>query len=203
MSDRTSADHELEALKAIIAALQNLDADTRKRIYESAATFLEIDGNRRNLSTSASVDQALPNSPSPEYPPFSGDRSPSPKEFILEKQPKTDVERIAVLAFYLTHYRDMPHFKTLDLSKLNTEAAMPKFANAASSANNALKRRYLVQATKGQRQLSAAGEQFVSALPDREMARAAMAASAPRRTARKSTAIRKANATRKVAETAN
>ena len=57
----------------------------------------------------------------------------SPKEFLLEKQPRTDVERIACLAFYLTHYRDTPHFKTLELSKLNTEAAQQKFANAANA----------------------------------------------------------------------
>src|SRR5262249_3617495 len=88
---------------------------------------------------------------------------------------------IAVLAYYLTHYRDQPFFKTLDLSKLNTEAAQPKFSNAANSANNAVKQRYLVSASKGQRQLSAAGEQFVSALPDRAAARLAMASAQPRR----------------------
>jgi len=46
----------------------------------------------------------------------------SPKDFLLEKQPRTDVERIACLAYYLTHYRATPHFKTIDLSILNTEA---------------------------------------------------------------------------------
>jgi hypothetical protein len=105
----------------------------------------------------------------------------SPKEFMFLKQPRTDVERIAVLAYYLTHYRDMRHFRTLDLSKLNTEAAQPKFSNAASSANNAVKRHYLVPSTKGNRQLSAAGERFVEALPDRDAARQAMTAAQPRR----------------------
>jgi hypothetical protein len=88
-------------------------------------------------------------------------------------------------SFYLTHYRDTPHFKTLDISKLNTEAAQPKFSNAASSANNAVKQGYLVPSTKGQRQLSAAGERFVAALPDREEARKAMSLSAPRRKSRR------------------
>jgi thymidine phosphorylase len=114
----------------------------------------------------------------------------SPKEFLFQKQPKTDVERIAALAYYLTHYRDMSQFKTLDLTKLNTEAAQPKFSNAASSANNAVKQNYLVPTTKGQRQLSAAGERFVAALPDREAARAAMNVGAPRRRARKSNAAK-------------
>ena len=105
----------------------------------------------------------------------------SPKAFLIEKQPRTDVERMACLAYYLTHYRDTPHFKTLDLSQLNTEAAQPKFANAANTTNNAVKRGYLVQSTKGQRQLGAAGERFVLALPDRDAAKAAMASVRPRR----------------------
>ncbi len=103
----------------------------------------------------------------------------------MEKQPQTDVERVACLAYYLTHYRDTPHFKTLDLGKLNTEAAQPKFSNSTYASNNALKMGYLAPATKGQRQLSAAGEQFVTALPDRDAARSAMAKARPRRHARK------------------
>jgi hypothetical protein len=98
----------------------------------------------------------------------------SPKDFLLEKQPRTDVERIACLAYYLTHYRGMPHFKTVDVSLLNMEAAQPKFTNAAYSANNAVKMGYLVASTKGRRQLSAVGERFVRALPDREAARATL-----------------------------
>src|SRR6185312_8399188 len=100
---------------------------------------------------------------------------------MREKAPVTDVERMACLAYYLTHYRDTPHFKTLDLSKLNTEAAQPKFANAANTTNNSVKRGYLVPSTKGQRQLSAAGERFVLALPDREAAKSAMMTVRPRR----------------------
>jgi hypothetical protein len=110
---------------------------------------------------------------------------PSPKQFLLNKQPRTDVERIACLAFYLTHYRDLPHFKTLDLAKLNTEAAQPKFSNTAYAATNAAKLGYLASATKTQRQISAAGEQFVSALPDREAAKLAMANARARRTSRR------------------
>jgi hypothetical protein len=93
---------------------------------------------------------------------------------MLDKGPATDVERVACLAYYLTHYRNQPHFKTIDISKVNTEAAQPKFSNAALSVNNATKRGYLAPAVKGHKQLSAAGEQFVRALPDREAARAMM-----------------------------
>jgi len=101
-------------------------------------------------------------------PTFSEDRSIKPKQFMFQKQPRTDVEKVACLAYYLTHYRDTPYFKTLDISKLNTEAAQVKFSNAAVAVENATRLRYLVPATKGNKQLSSLGEQFVLALPDRD-----------------------------------
>lgn len=161
-----TAQAEFEALQAMIAALRDLDKEARLRILESAATFLGIALNVKG--SSASVSSQLPNSsPSSARSPFSEDTSMSPKDFLMEKAPKTDVERIACLAYYLTHYRSTQHFKTLELSLLNMEAAQPKFTNTAYSANNAVKLGYLVSSSKGQRQLSALGERFVQALPDR------------------------------------
>lgn len=109
----------------------------------------------------------------------------SPKDFIMEKQPRTDVERVASLAYYLTHYKNTPHFRTLDISKMNTEAAQPKFSNAAMAVDNATKTGYLVPATKGNKQLSARGEQFVQALPDRDAAKEVMSNTRQRRRTRK------------------
>jgi hypothetical protein len=182
---------ELQALQSVIAALQSVDVHARRRIMEAAAMFLDVGQGTATVSRRPVPAAEKPDT-GPSYPSFSADTAMSPKEFLFEKQPRTDVERIAVLAYYLTHYRDTPHFKTLDLSKLNTEAAQPKFSNAANSANNAVKRGYLVPSNKGQRQLSASGERFVAALPDRDAARAAMAAGAPRRRPRRNAAKRKA-----------
>jgi hypothetical protein len=191
MPKLNDAGAELAALQAVIEALQDLDAETRGRIFDSAGTFLQI-GAISKESVTASTVAASEHPPTVgTYPSFSADTAMSPKEFLFQKQPRTDVERIAALAYYLTHYRDTQQFKTLDLSKLNTEAAQPKFSNAASSANNAVKQGYLVPTTKGQRQLSAAGERFVAALPDRDAARQAMNAGGPRRKARRQTAPRK------------
>lgn len=181
------SDAEFSALQEVIAALQRVPSiEARQRIFDAAATFLEL---RLGIAGSGSPQPTAPTAEKggghSSYPSFSADISLSPKEFLLEKQPRTDVERIATLAYYLTHYRDTPHFKTLDISKLNTEAAQPKFSNAANSANNAVKQGYLVPSTKGQRQLSAAGERFVAALPDREEAKKAMSLSAPRRRIRR------------------
>lgn len=124
------------------------------------------------------------------------ERTLSPKSFLLDKNPQTDVERVACLAFYLTHYRDIPYFKTFEISELNTEAAQQKLSNPSNSVNNAMKMGYLVAAPEGQKQLSAAGELFVRSLPDRDAAKAAMQNARPRKTLRKKTG----NASRKTNE---
>jgi hypothetical protein len=182
MSETSNPKEEFAALQAVIAALQGIDVEARKRIFNAAATFLQIGPNGGSAPRRAVTDVSTTATP---YPAFSAETAMMPKEFLFQKQPRTDVERIAALAYYLTHYRDTPQFKTLDLSKLNTEAAQPKFSNAASSANNAVKQGYLVPTSRGQRQLSARGERFVEALPDREAARLAMSAGAPRRKTRR------------------
>jgi hypothetical protein len=172
------ADEVHDVLRTMLDKFEKLSQDDRRRILESVATFYSILLPSPNRLTAVGASEHPTEGTRPA---FSTDLSISPKEFLFQKQPRTDVERIACLAYYLTHYRDQPHFKTLDLTKLNTEAAQPKFSNAAYSTNNAVKTRYLVPSTKGQRQLSAVGEQFVLALPDRDAAKAAMNSIRPRR----------------------
>jgi hypothetical protein len=167
--------HELEALSAIlpevIASFKKVNIEGRKRLLNTVATFFGIDSGF-----------AAPSAPArASGPTFSEDRSISPKEFLRQKQPRTDMERVACLAYYLTHYRDTPHFKTLDISQLNTEAAQIKFANAANAVNNASTYGYVAATTKGNKQLTAVGEAFVEALPDRDAARDAMSNQRPRR----------------------
>lgn len=177
-------DDEFSVLNKILAALQPLTVDKRRNVIRSLISLLNMD---RTSSPSPHETQIESFSPphSSHRVPFSADLAISPKQFLLQKQPRTDVERIACLAFYLTHYRDTPHFKTLDLAKLNTEAAQPKFSNTAYATTNAAKMGYLAPAPKSQRQISAAGEQFVQALPDRDAAKLAMSSARPRKAIRK------------------
>lgn len=169
--------NEFNALQKIISVLQELSQDSREKLLKTVITFFGIQTTGRRViseeSTQLSFDKALPS--------FSEDRSMSPKEFLIEKEPHTDVEKVACLAYYLTHYRDTQHFKTIDISKLNTEAAQRKFSNATKAIANAMRSGYLVPSTKGHKQLSAAGELFVQALPDRNAAREAMSKAHPRR----------------------
>lgn len=178
---------ELEAFRLIIEALNPLSEEARRRLISSAATLLRIERIpwQHEGSGATPLQSALPMGAPKGIAPFSQEQELSPKEFLFEKQPKSDVERVACLGYYLTHYRATPHFKTSDLSMLNTEAAQPKFSNAAAAAGNAIKLGYLVPSTKGHRQISAAGERFVLALPDRVAAKEALTSVRRRQRAKK------------------
>ncbi|MCK1391685.1 hypothetical protein [Bradyrhizobium sp. 1] len=188
MDDDDNGTSAAQALGKIIEVLSRLDEASRARVLKSVSTFfgsnaVEEDRSHHYSSRPEATQNPVP-SHTPQRPSFSQKLDPSPKQFLFEKRPQTDVERVACLAYYLTHFRDTPHFTTLDLAQLNTEAAQPKFSNTSYAANNALNAGYLVAATKNTRQLSAPGELFVMALPDREAARNAMT-SARRKSARR------------------
>jgi hypothetical protein len=168
-----------DALNETVAIFRRLDDTARATLLRTLSTLLGINV----LPESARGPRTVSFSEPTER--FSKEQSLSPKEFLVKKQPRSDVERVACLGYYLGHYRDQPHFKTLDISKLNTEAAQSKLSNAAYAVNNATKYGYLAPAVKGSKQLSAGGEMFVEALPDRDAAAAALAHSRPKRGAKR------------------
>ncbi len=172
-----------EVLPDVISAFRKLNDEGREKLFKTVSTLFGF-GTNSAIAHTVSIPISLSESADGR---FSKDRPISPKEFLVKKEPRTDVERVACLAYYLTQYKDQPHFKTLDISKLNTEAAQVKFANAANVVNNATSYGYLAPATKGNKQISSAGERFVEALPDRDAARAVMANSRPRRKSKRGT----------------
>jgi len=173
---------DVEALSTIVGVLKQLEPTAQSRVLQSVQTFLGLPAPHRASSRGAEASQS---SGAVDGHDFSQDRTLSPKEFLRDKHPVTDVERVTCLAYYLTHYRDTPHFKTVEISSLNTEAAQPKFSNASVAVDNARGLGYLVAATKGNKQISAAGEKFVELLPDRDAAREAIRTFRPRRGTKK------------------
>jgi hypothetical protein len=161
------------AMRRVMDIMDNVAPEDRQRLLQGLVSVY-------NLSPLISSADSGPGHKR-EGIPFSDEKVVSPKEFLFQKRPQSDVERVATLAYYLTHYRDTPHFKTLDISKLNTEAAQAKFSNTAYAVDNATKQGYLVPAIKGNKQLSAPGELFVEALPDREAAKQAMQTARPKK----------------------
>jgi hypothetical protein len=101
----------------------------------------------------------------------------NPKAFLASKKPSTAVEQIACLAYFLTYSESKPHFKTRDLTALNTRAAGTTFTNAAQASVAALRQNhYLTPAGKGGlRQITTLGEEVVKALPNRDAVKAAIA----------------------------
>lgn len=176
----TNAGTEAQVLQTIIASLSMLDQEAQRRLLQTVATFLRIDFGPGAI-TPAARDVPRPSG----APLFSEREDISPKAFVVDKQPRTDVERVACLAYYLTHFRDTPHFKTADIAALNTEAAQPRFSNASYAVENATKLGHLVPASKGTKQLGAMGEQFVLALPDYDAAKAILSRMRPRRPKRR------------------
>lgn len=153
------------AVAEIIALVEPFDLPDRVRILRTVAAYF---GEAATIPSSfRGAEAEMPS----QSPPFSKETAVSPKQFMMEKKPVTDVERVACLAYYLTHHRTVEQFKTTDISKLNTEAAQVRFSNAAVAVDNAMKRGYLAHASKGYKQLSALGEQYVQALPDRDAAK--------------------------------
>jgi len=169
---------DVEALSTIVEILRQLEPDAQRWVLQSINNLPELPLQHKVTPQSGDT---LPSSRTVPGQEFSRDRTLSPKEFLRDKHPVTDVERVTCLAYYLAHYRDTPHFKTVDISSLNTEAAQPKFSNTSVAVDNARGLGYLVAATKGNKQISAAGERFVELLPDREAAREAIRTFRPKR----------------------
>lgn len=174
---------EAEVLQRVIAEFSKLSPTARVRLFSTVSTFFGI-----STETMGRAEATQQTAPAPLRHPmqfqFSELDDISPKQFLHEKSPSTDVERVACLAYYLAKYRATPHFKTNDITSLNTEAAQRRFSNTAVAVDNATKSGYLVPSVKGCKQLSAAGEHFVDALPDREAAKSVMARNRPSKSGR-------------------
>lgn len=166
--------NEALALQHLIAELSPLSPSAQRRLIDTVCTFLGISVPSWDAVPPANNARsaAVPRSNTFQF--SQDEEAPSAKHFLLEKSPTTDVERVACLAYYLAHHRGTPHIKTKDITALNTEAAQRKFSNTAVAVENATKAGYLVPSIKGCKQLSASGERFVVALPDREAAREMM-----------------------------
>jgi hypothetical protein len=152
-------DNEIRAMEAVYGALGDLDSIEQTRVIEWVQQKLGL-----VPSPGAQNKQGIPASGNLGVP--SQVRGTTPKAFVAEKRPRTDVERVACLAYYLTHQRNITKFKTKDLTELNKEAAQPKMSNAAFAVTNATNSAYLAAAGSGQKQITARGEAVVMALPD-------------------------------------
>jgi hypothetical protein len=105
----------------------------------------------------------------------------TPRQFLAQKRPSSNYERVACLAYYLTHNRNLRQFRTADITELGREAAVhlsnpSLFVQHATSTYH-----YLVPAGGGKKQITTLGGEVVEAMPDRERVNAAIAKRRPQR----------------------
>lgn len=163
MTVRKGFSAEIKALNDVFSALEGLETADQMWVLETAASRLGV--TLRGIS-------GVPTSSSPRTAFGTGvtisESEMTPKDFIRSKDPKSDVQWVACLAYYLTRFRETPHFKSRELSALNTEAAGPRI-NISRAVNNATNQNwYLTAAGGGRKQITTVGEDVVRALPDQE-----------------------------------
>lgn len=170
---------DLDALQNILSILRPFDKAVISKLLKTISTYFELSSSHV-LTSDFNYANFQPDQK------FSENKDTSAKDFIFEKNPQTDVEKIACLAYYLTHYRNQEEFKTIDLSRLNTEAAQIKFSNPTIAVDHATRHsHFLVSTKKGYKKLSAIGELYVRALPDREEAKKVITKVRPKKRTKK------------------
>jgi hypothetical protein len=186
---------ELKAMEAAYAALEPLEPVARHRATQWLVNALDV-------SDQASRPTVLPEESGARYAqkegvahsPLSQQGSiPTPKEFISDKRPRAVAERVACLAYYLTHFRDTKEFSSAEIAGLNTEAASPKINPARDVDNADRSSGYLVSAGNRKKQITTRGEKLVLALPDRTAVDAVLA-EYPHRKRKASSSTRKSSA---------
>ncbi len=177
-SGRAGVATEIDALKKVLAALVDLDEKQRAWVIASAVSNLGIvaalpASGVSGLSTGGTGATAIPGEP--------GSKAHA-RAFLKSKSPKTTIQQVACLAYYLTYHRDLPHFKTRDISELNTDAAGSRISNPSQVVGNATHQNgFLAQAGGGKTQLTGFGEDVVNALPDQEAVKTVVGAAKPRK----------------------
>lgn len=171
MADNPPSDEQVlyNAFQGLADVLLPLKQELRERAYDMVGVFFGLPSSNNGGVEVGATRPAGHRSPPPTR--IAPREPPSPKDFLLQKQPTTDIERVACLAYYLNHHRGTKHFRAVDVSKLNAEAGRPKFANASSTVNNATQAGYLAPVPGGMKQLAPEGERFVDELPDRAAAK--------------------------------
>lgn len=164
---------ELKAMEGAYAALEPLDAEARRRAIRWLLDTLHVSEALTPLHPDSLEPESVTHARAPKHRPggthehASDSEPPSPKAFIGLKRPESVVERIACLAFYLTHYRNAQSFGGPAIAALNTEAAAPKL-NPHRDLDNADRRNgFIVSAGDRKKQITSRGEALVNALPDR------------------------------------
>jgi hypothetical protein len=169
------------ALQEVLSALKGLSDPERAWVLQSAT-------NRWNLTLQVLPAAPPPGAPQPGQPP----RSNLPagqttalgtvRAFIRAKNPRSDVELVACLVYFLARAMSKPGFTTKEITQAHTDSGTPAI-NMHRALDNATRgSKFLASLLGGkEKQVTTLGEDVVEALPDRTAVAAAIAASGNRR----------------------
>lgn len=165
---------EFQAIQAALEALEPLDPTQRQFAVSMILSRLGMGGTPGTAPGAGAPPSVAAGAASAGVTGLGGI---GVKEFLKQKAPTTDLERLVCLAYYLTHAMNTPSFSTKEITKLNTDAHGMDFSNAAATAMNAVNQsKYLSSASGGRKRITTRGEAVVEAMPDRAKVKEVLAA---------------------------
>jgi len=165
-----AGDRELRAMETTLGALQPLDTEERQRVFDWLVAKLGVRTTPAG-DTSGDEDATV----------GGGGDLGTIKQFLKQKGPDEDVARAAALAYFLTHGKSQATYKTADLTKARSDAALANF-NMSRAVSTAQRAGYLTTAGKrGTYQITSTGEALVEAMPNADLIKKVKAQGARRR----------------------
>ncbi len=167
MSD-SAMDKELEAIKTIANALKPLDPEVRRRVLQYAIQHLGIaEVPSGAIPAAAPTPRASANDTQPRQPgPDTTQRIVDIRTFKHEKDPKSDVQMAALVAYYLAKLAPADLRKesimSADITTYFDQAAYPLPNEARMTLVNAKNAGYLDSAGRGQYKLNPVGHNLVA-----------------------------------------
>jgi len=160
-------DAELDAIHAVVMALEPLSEGARNRVIAYVFNRLGLE-NPAPSEQVRLIDQFMPSTPGsrPRSGLFAPDRFVDIRSLAAEKKPSTVQERVALVAFYLSELAPEPERKpelsATDLTKYLKQAGLPMPARARQALLDAKNAGYLDSGQRGTYKLNAVGYNLVA-----------------------------------------
>ncbi|MBI2635136.1 MAG: hypothetical protein HYW79_01165 [Parcubacteria group bacterium] len=171
---------KLKAIEVIVKELQKLDESDRPDVISFALKQVGLTPPT-NLNSPQSDSSIAGGSQSAGL-------DTSMADFVKNKNPKNEYQRVAVIAYYREYKQNRKEFKNAEMSQANTqEARQPKISNITDVVTKARDRyKFLTKGTgKATHQLSTHGADIVNALPDQESVKKLIAGAKSRKPRKK------------------
>lgn len=131
-------DPVISAVEAVHSALQPLDPEARRKVLDSIYALLDIVSSRPSVAP-IQAEQQSGISRAHEVYTKTGQRPMSLIEVMREKKPSTNVQRIAVFAYYREKYEGIARFSRGDLEAYFMRAKLAPPTNYDRDFVNAVK----------------------------------------------------------------